>query len=47
MIALTCDAMKGDKERAEVDSFAAYITKPINIRSLYDSLNRVIAVAFI
>jgi CheY-like chemotaxis protein len=40
VIALTAHAMTGDRERALEAGFDGYITKPINIRSFPDQVDR-------
>lgn len=40
VIAISANAMKGDKERGLAAGFVAYLAKPIDISSLYDELGR-------
>jgi two-component system cell cycle response regulator DivK len=40
VVALTAHAMSGDRERAMEAGFDGYITKPIEIRSFPDQVNR-------
>jgi len=43
ILALTAHAMSGDRERALQAGFDGYITKPIDIRSFPDLVNRALA----
>jgi CheY-like chemotaxis protein len=43
VLALTAHAMSGDRERALEAGFDGYITKPIEIRSFPDMVNRALA----
>lgn len=40
VIALTASAMKSEQERAQAAGFSAFVTKPINLSSLYDTLRK-------
>lgn len=40
VIALTANAMTSDKERAQAAGFCAFITKPVDLSSLYDTLHK-------
>lgn len=42
VIAVSANAMTGDKDRGLVAGFDAYVTKPINVQNLLDTLNRLI-----
>ena len=42
VVAVTANAMKGDRERAEAAGFAEYLTKPLNIANLYLVLDRLL-----
>lgn len=42
IIAVSANAMKGDEERGLAAGFAAYVSKPINISSLLNVLNKLI-----
>jgi hypothetical protein len=46
VIAVTANAMKGDHERAQAAGFAAYLTKPIDISILHESLSKALANSF-
>ncbi len=41
IVALTAYAMNGDKERLIIDGFDDYVSKPINIDQLHDTIKRV------
>jgi CheY-like chemotaxis protein len=43
VIALTAHAMAGDRERAMQAGFDGYITKPIDVRSFPDQVQRAVA----
>ncbi|MEK6750558.1 MAG: ATP-binding protein [Pseudomonadota bacterium] len=43
VVALTANAMKGDKERGLTAGFAAYLTKPIDVAAVYAVLDEYIA----
>jgi hypothetical protein len=40
VIALTANAMKRDRERAQAAGFCAFVTKPIDIANLHDTLHK-------
>lgn len=43
VVALTAQAMQGDREMAEAAGFDGYITKPINTRTLAGEVRRLLA----
>lgn len=43
VLALTAHAMSGDRERAMTAGFDGYLTKPIDIRSFPELVNRALA----
>lgn len=42
IVALTADAMKEDIERGEAAGFAGYVTKPIDIPTLFALIDRLL-----